>query len=207
MPSFRWSWGCWFGLLLVSFLFPLWCEWSAKRRAECKAPTTPTLIQVVFPAWESSKREAAWGAGRSRSPGPHQCGWCWCTRRKPKDEHLRIYFSPLMWSYFWTEHKSYLGAGQLPGERTDILPNMSPCLPLNYSPSPFPVIRQNSGGLASVLTFRTSQQLVPLTNFRSISLPLPFEDANNEQCQYFSVSGWWTCHIVSEEMAGTYTLC
>lgn len=49
---------------------------SPKRRAECKAHTTPTLIQVVFPAWESSKREAAWCAGRPRSPAPSppQCG-------------------------------------------------------------------------------------------------------------------------------------
>lgn len=77
-------------------------------------------------------------------------------------------------------------------------------------PVTFPCIRQNSGGLTLNLTFHISQQLVPVTNFRSTALPPHFEVSQRinimSNAITFLSEASWTCHTVNIDMAVTYTL-
>lgn len=129
-------------------LLPLWCVWSSGELREAGyVPITRALFQVVSPALRSLGREAAecgmkplsWGPTRAAS-GPTE---------SPRTNTC-LFISPLlMWSYFWTKHKSYLGAGQPPGERTVISSNLSPCLSLNCPCYLSPCKAEGGGGACS----------------------------------------------------------
>lgn len=82
--------------LVFSLLLLLWCEWSSREPQEMgSVPTTHHTLPGTgcFPSlgtWRGGGR----GVPRPPSWGACWCGQCWCAHGKPKDTHLRIYFSP-----------------------------------------------------------------------------------------------------------------
>ena len=144
---------------------------SPERRAECKAHTTPALIQVVFPARESQGREAASALGGHPLRGPPPVRLMLVYPWKAQRQALMYLFLPSHVILFlgWIQK---LFGGWIAARLKDHYLIQVVSVPLSELVSvASPRIRQNCGDLAVNLTFHISQQLVPITNFMSTSLP------------------------------------